>query len=129
MCCHLSCSSVRVFHCQCNIKTFNIFMLKLLWWRCWKTAAVHQRIIMLDEWDETNKLTPLELVIKRAGSTASSFAHSNFGSSLDEVASGMLKGRNKKSLRLMSDSKLELHYPIVLEVRLILERYDWFFFT
>ena len=41
----------------------------------WKTA-VQQMVIMLDELDKDNKLALLAPVMKRAGSTSSSFAYS-----------------------------------------------------
>ena len=33
---------------------------KILCWQCWKTAAVHPRRIMLDDWDEDNELIKME---------------------------------------------------------------------
>ena len=54
--CHLSRTiPVLVFYCQNNIIAF----LPLSWQRR-KTAAVYQRMIMVDEWDEDNELAPLE---------------------------------------------------------------------
>ena len=74
------------------LKIRTIFLFKILCWQCWKTTAVDQRMIMLDECDKDDKndLTPLEPVVKRAGSTSTSFAYSTFGSHLDRGASGMV---------------------------------------
>ena len=59
----------------------TIFLFKILCWQCWKTAAVHhQKMIMLD-------LAPLEPVVEKASSTATSFACS---SHLGGVVSKML---------------------------------------
>ena len=63
------------------LKNYTIFLFKILCWRYWKTAAVHQRLIMLAEWDEDNKLAPLEPC---HGSTSTSFAYSTLGSLLVE---------------------------------------------
>ena len=48
------------------------------------SSSSSKDIVMLDEWDEDNELVPLEPVIERAGSTATTFAHSTFGSCLKE---------------------------------------------
>ena len=54
-------------------------------------------MIMLDEWNEDNKLAPLEPVVERAGSTFSSFALGTFGCSLGGAASRMVHwGRWKR---------------------------------
>ena len=42
----------------------------------WKTAAVHQKMIMLDEGDEDNKQALLKPVMEREGSTSSFFGYS-----------------------------------------------------
>ena len=68
----------------------TIFLFKILCWQCWKTAAVHQRMVMLDEWNEDNELAPLEPVVEKAGSTSTSFAFSTVSSHLGGVASEML---------------------------------------
>ena len=48
-------------------------------------------MIMLDEWDKEKKnLAPIEPVVKRAGSTSISFAHSTFGRSLAGATPGMV---------------------------------------
>ena len=73
------------------LKTLGIFLFRMLCCQCWKTASVHQRMIMLDEWDEDNELAPLEPVVERVGSTATSFTFSNCGSRLGGVTSGMLQ--------------------------------------
>ena len=44
------------------LKLLLFSCFKILCWQCWKTAAVHQRMIMLDEWDEDNELPPSPLV-------------------------------------------------------------------
>ena len=56
------------FNANAILEILTIFLIKIL---CWKTAAAHQRIIMLDEWDEDNEqLAMLEPVGERAGSTS-----------------------------------------------------------
>ena len=57
------------------LKILTIFLFKILCWRCWKTAAVYQRMTMLDEWDEDNELAPLEHVVERACFTFTSVLH------------------------------------------------------
>ena len=52
------------------VKFFRIFCFKYV------AVAAHQRMIMLDEWDEDNELALLEPVIERVGSTSTSFAYS-----------------------------------------------------
>ena len=45
------------------LKILTIFLFKILCWQCWKTTAVYQRTIMLDEWREQVKpLLPLPIV-------------------------------------------------------------------
>ena len=45
---------------------------------------------MLDEWDEDNKLAPLESVVERASSTSTFFAYNTFASRLGGAASKMV---------------------------------------
>ena len=66
------------------LKTFTIFLFKILCCHCWKTAAVHQRMIML------------ELVVGRENSTTTSFTYNTFSSHLGGVASGMLHRKKYK---------------------------------
>ena len=66
------------------LKIYIIFLL--LCRHYWKTAAVYQRMTMTKD----NELASLKLVVERAHSTTAFFAHSNFGSRLDEPASGMV---------------------------------------
>ena len=73
------------------LKILTIFFFRILCWQCWKTAVVHQRIIMLDEWDEDNELAPLKPVVERAGSTSTCFVYSTFGSHLGGEACIMLR--------------------------------------
>ena len=54
------------------LRILTIFLFKILCWQCW--------IIMLEEWDEDNELAPLEPVVERACSIATSFVYSTFGS-------------------------------------------------
>ena len=83
---------VCIFRCQCNIKILTIILFKLLCWKCWKRAAVHQRMIMVDDWDEDNELALLEPALEKAGSgsTSTSFAYSIFGSHLGRATFGMV---------------------------------------
>ena len=47
----------------------TILLFKIL---CCQTAAVHQWMVMLDEWNEDNELAPLEPAMERACSTSTS---------------------------------------------------------
>ena len=62
-------------------------------------------MIMLNKWDEdeNSELAPLEPVVERAHSSATSFAISTFGTRIGGVASGMFRGD-----RLMGESEYEL---------------------
>ena len=52
------------FTVNTKLKLLIIFLFKILCRQCWKTAAVHQRMIMLDEWDEDIELAPLEPAVR-----------------------------------------------------------------
>ena len=73
--------------------TVNMQYLKFLLFSCfkisccqfWKTSAIHQRMIMLDERDEDNEQDPLEPVVERA---STSFVRCIFSRCLGETASG-----------------------------------------
>ena len=84
----LSCHPIRnfvSFTANAVILTLlSIFLFKILCCHCWKTAAVHQRMIML------------ELVVGRENSTTTSFTYNTFSSHLGGVASGMLHRKKYK---------------------------------
>ena len=85
------------FTVNTKLKLLIIFLFKILCRQCWKTAAVHQRMIMLDEWDEDIELAPLEPVVEWAVSTSTSFTYSTLASPLGGVVSGMVhSGRWKR---------------------------------
>ena len=90
---HLSRTSVYIFHCQCNIKKITIFLFKVIYRQCWKTAAVHQGMIMLDEWDkgENYNLASLEPVRRELVQPLLPWHNSTFGRNPGEVASEMVR--------------------------------------
>ena len=67
-------------------------MFKVSYWQCWKTTAIHLRMILLVEWskEENKDLAPLEPVVEKAGSTSTCFAYSTFGSRFGGAASEMV---------------------------------------
>ena len=106
---------------------------KILGWQCWKTAAVHQRVLMLDEWDENNELTLLEPVVKRAGSNTTSFTFSTLVAVLVEWLPECCTeedGKEPPVPRRRVDERIRIWAPLPNSVgRLVSKRWVVVFFT
>ena len=90
------------------LKTLTIFLFKILCWLSWKTATVHQRMLMVDEWDEKkyNELAPL-------GERLLPSHILPLVAILVEQLSEGCSEKDEKSLLFKGESKSGLHYPIV----------------